>query len=72
VLGGLLASALFKRVWKLVSGEEVVPKPTDRHRGWLQTVLAVAFEGAVYSGVKALVQRGSAAGFEEATGQWPD
>jgi hypothetical protein len=35
-------------------------------------VLAVAFEGAVYSGVKALVQRGSAAGFEEATGQWPD
>jgi hypothetical protein len=34
-------------------------------------VLAAALEGAVYGAVKAFVDRGGAAGFEKATGQWP-
>jgi Protein of unknown function (DUF4235) len=70
-IGGALAGALFKRVWKLVSGGDETPTATDRSRGWLEVVLAAALEGAVYGAVKAFVDRGGAAGFEKATGQWP-
>jgi hypothetical protein len=71
VIGGALAGTLFKQVWKLVSGEDETPTATDRSRGWLEVVLAAALEGAVYGAVKAFVDRGGAAGFEKATGQWP-
>lgn len=70
-LGGAVAGAVFKRVWKLLSGDEATPSATDRNRGWSEAVLAAALEGAVYGGVKALVDRGGAAGFEKATGTWP-
>lgn len=71
VVGGALAGSLFKRVWKLVSGEEAAPTATDRGRGWIEVVLAAGLQGLVYGAVKALVDRGGAAGFEKATGQWP-
>lgn len=71
VISGALAGAVFKRVWKLASGEDETPTATDRSRGWLEVVLAAAIEGAVYGGVKAFVERGGAAGFEKATGKWP-
>jgi hypothetical protein len=71
VIGGAVAAALFKRVWKAVSGEVEAPTATDRRRGWLEVVLAAALEGAVYGAAKAFVDRGAAAGFEKATGQWP-
>ena len=71
MIGGALAGALFKRVWKLLSGEETAPTPTDRSRGWIEVVLAAGLEGAVFGGVKAFVDRGGAASFEKATGTWP-
>jgi hypothetical protein len=71
IIGGALAGALFKRVWKLVSGEDDTPTATDRRRSWTEIVLAAALEGAVYGAVKAAVDRGGAAGFEKATGTWP-
>jgi Protein of unknown function (DUF4235) len=71
MIGGALAGALFKRVWKLVSGEEKAPDATDRASGWIEVVLAAGLEGAVFGVVKALVDRGGAASFERATGTWP-
>jgi Protein of unknown function (DUF4235) len=71
VIGGALAGALFKRIWKLLSGEEETPTATDRSRGWIEVVLAAGLQGLVYGAVKALVDRGGAASFEKATGQWP-
>lgn len=71
VIGGALAGALFNWVWKLLSGEEEAPTATDRSRGWIEVVLAAGLQGLVYGAVKALVDRGGAAGFEMATGQWP-
>lgn len=71
VLGGALAGALFKRMWKLVTGEEEAPTATDRSRGWAEIVVAAALEGAVYGAVKAFVDRGGATGFAKATGTWP-
>ena len=71
VIGGVLAGALFKQVWKMLTGEEQAPTATDRSRGWREVVLAAGLQGLVYSAVRAVVDRGGAAGFEKATGQWP-
>lgn len=71
VLGGLVAGAIFKRVWRAVGHEEEAPKATDERKGWGEVVTAATLEGAVFGGVKALVDRAGATGFERATGAWP-
>ena len=71
VLGGLAASFIFKRVWKLVNGEDETPTATQRHRTWREILVAALLQGAIFGLVKALVDRAGAAGFERATGAWP-
>lgn len=71
ILGGILAGAVFKRVWSAVGHEEKAPKATDESRGWGEVVVAAAAEGAVFGGVKALIDRAGAAGFAHLTGAWP-
>ena len=71
VLGGVLASAAFKRTWKLVAHEKEAPKATDRQRTWREVLPAAALQGAVFGLVKAAVDRAGAKGFERATGAWP-
>jgi hypothetical protein len=71
VLGGVLASALFTRVWRAVAGEDDAPDAKDRERGWGEIVTAAALQGAVFATVKAVVDRAGATGFERATGTWP-
>jgi len=34
VLDGVLARAIFKRVWKVAAREDDAPKATDAQRGW--------------------------------------
>jgi Protein of unknown function (DUF4235) len=69
--GGLLASAIFKQVWKQAAGDEDAPRPTDESRGWREILLAAAIQGVIFAVVKAAVDRGSAAGFRRLTGEWP-
>jgi predicted metal-dependent enzyme (double-stranded beta helix superfamily) len=71
VLGGLLAGAIFRRIWKLAAGEGDAPKATDARRGWREVLLAAALQGAVYAVVKAAVDRGAAEGTRKLTGFWP-
>ena len=71
VLGGLAARAVFKRVWSAAGHEDEAPKPTDADKGWREVVLAAAAEGAVFGGVKALIDRAGATGFAWLTGAWP-
>ena len=71
VLGGLLAGAIFKRVWRAVAHEEEAPEATDAGKGWREVVTAAAAQGAVFGGVKALIDRAGATGFERLTGVWP-
>ena len=71
VLGGLVAGAIFKRVWGAVGQEDEAPKPTDETKGWGEVLIAAAAEGAVFGGVKALVDRAGATGFAHLTGAWP-
>lgn len=71
VLGGILAAAIFKRVWKLTAGEDQAPKATDARRGWREVLLAATLQGAIFALVKAAVDRGAAEGTGKLTGVWP-
>jgi hypothetical protein len=71
VLGGILASTVFKQIWKLVRGEEDAPKAKESEYGWKEILPAAAAQGAVFGLVKAAVDRGGAEGFRKLTGTWP-
>ena len=71
VLGGVLAGAIFKQLWKLAAYKDEAPKATDARRGWLEILPAAALQGAVYGVVKAAVGRGAAEGTHKVTGAWP-
>lgn len=70
VVGGILAGKLFTRLWALLAKDEP-PEPTQRDASWRAVLPAAALEGAIYAGVKAATQRGSAVAFEHSTGVWP-
>ena len=71
-LGGVAATAAFRKVWTLISGEDEAPDPTDRNRGWGPVLLAATVQGAIFGLVKAAIDRGGAAGYKKMTGEWPD
>jgi hypothetical protein len=71
VLGGILAGMVFDRVWRALTGQDELPEPTDYDRSWTEVLTAAALQGAVFGGVKALIDRAGATGFARATGHWP-
>jgi hypothetical protein len=71
VLAGLVAGAIFKRVWRVLGKESDTPDAKDQQRGWSEVVAAAAIEGAVFGSVKAVVDRAGAVGFQRLTGVWP-
>jgi hypothetical protein len=72
VIGGVLAGAIFKRVWASFAGGDSAPSATDPSRGWGEILLAAGMEGALYGLVKAAVDRTGATGYQKMTGRWPD
>jgi hypothetical protein len=50
VLGGLLASAVFNKVWGLLAAGDEAPDATDARASWRQVLLAAAVQGAVSRG----------------------
>lgn len=70
VLGGVLATALFQRMWKWVSDEGEPPKAKAPQYSWREVLPAAALEGAVFGFVKAAVDRSSLRAFQKLTGQW--
>lgn len=71
IAGGILAGAIFKRIWKLAPGQDEVPKATDADRGWPEILTAAALQGAIFAVVTASVERLAAAGTRSLTGTWP-
>jgi len=71
VLGGVVAGSIFKRMWRFVADEEKQPKATDESKGIAEVVIASAVHGAVFGGVKALLDRAGARGFAWLSGAWP-
>ena len=71
VLGGILAGAVFKKVWTAVSGEEEAPKATSPEHSTREVLFAAAVQGATFAAVKAGVDRAGAKGFKKLTGTDP-
>jgi len=71
ILGGIVAGALFKRLWRVAARQDQAPKATDADKGWREVIAAAAIQGAVFGGTKALIDRAGASGYERLTGVWP-
>ena len=69
--GGLLATAIFKKVWKLTPGADEAPKSTDVSKGWAEVLTAAALQGAIFAVVTASMERLAAVGTRSLTGTWP-
>jgi hypothetical protein len=57
LLSAALASAMFKQVWKLASGQDDAPDADDPERRWAEVLAAAAMQGAIFGLVKAAVHR---------------
>ena len=71
VSAGLVAGAIFKRVWQVVAHEDDTPDAKDRYRSWPEVIAAATLQGAIFAVVKAAVDRAGAEGFARVTGVWP-
>ncbi|MFB9546717.1 MULTISPECIES: DUF4235 domain-containing protein [Micromonospora] len=69
---GAVAGVLFRQVWKMTAGDGEAPSATDEDRGWGEVLAAAALQGAIFSVVRAAVDRGGAVGVRRLTGHWPD
>jgi Protein of unknown function (DUF4235) len=71
VLGGIVASAIFKRVWRLAADEDEAPSATDARSSWSEVLISAALHGAIFAVVKAALDRGTATAARDLTGTWP-
>ena len=71
VPGGMLAGAIFRRIWRVAARQDQAPSATDARRGWTEILVAAALEGAIFSVVKAALDRGTAHAAHQLTGTWP-
>jgi hypothetical protein len=69
--GGVLAGAIFKKLWQLAAREDEAPKAADASRGWHEILIAAALQGAIFAVVKATLDRLTAVGTQSLTGTWP-
>jgi hypothetical protein len=73
VLGGLLASVVFKQVWKRAAPGEKSDPPTALETSYpfREILIAAAIQGAIFSVVKTVIDRQGARLFERWSGEWP-
>ena len=71
VLGGLAASAVFRKIWTMLAHEEEAPQPKDFDRSWGEVATAALVQGAVFGTTKALIDRAGAKAYASATGTIP-
>ena len=69
--GGLLATAIFKKIWRLAPGMDEAPRSTDVSKGWAEVLTAAALQGAIFAVVTSTLERLTAAGTRSLTGTWP-
>jgi predicted metal-dependent enzyme (double-stranded beta helix superfamily) len=71
ILAGIVSGAVFKQIWKRVSGEEDAPDALQSEYSMREVVLAAAIQGAIFAATKAAIDRAGARGFTKLTGSWP-
>ncbi|GIH92332.1 DUF4235 domain-containing protein [Planobispora siamensis] len=69
MLGGVIAGAIFKQVWKFASGKDDAPQANSEEYGWGEVLLASAIQGAIFGVVKAAIDRSTARSIHRATGK---
>lgn len=71
LVASLAAGAIFKRLWALLAKETEMPRALEQQHGWPEVVAAGVLRGAVFGGVKAVVNRAFADQYFRRTGVWP-
>ena len=73
LLGGFMASRIFQQIWKQLDPEspEDPPKPLESEYRLRKILIAAAVQGAIFTVVRAVINRGGARVFERWTGEWP-
>src|SRR5690348_15726754 len=71
LLGGMLASAIVRKVWELTPGHDEAPEAIDTRRSWTEILTAAALQGAIFAVIRAAVERATAASAEKLTGEQP-
>jgi hypothetical protein len=71
LVGGMLASAIVKKVWEFTPGRDEAPDAIDTRRSWGEILTAAALEGAIFAVIRASVERATAASAEALTGGQP-
>ena len=73
LLGGLIAGQVFQQVWKRLDPDssDDPPKPLESEYRLRKILVAALIQGAIFSVVRALINRGGARVFERWTGEWP-
>jgi hypothetical protein len=69
-LAGKIATRLFRRLWALIDSEQA-PAPEQREASLGKLAAGLALQGAVFQGVRGLVDHGSRVAFTRLTGRWP-
>jgi hypothetical protein len=70
LIAGVLASKLFAGIWRLIDKEKA-PDPGQREISIGKLATALLLQGAVFRGVRGLVDHGSREAFRRLTGRWP-
>jgi Protein of unknown function (DUF4235) len=73
LLGGLIAAQIFQQVWKRLDPDnpDDPPQPLQSEYQLRKILVAALIQGAIFSAVRALINRGGARVFERWTGEWP-
>jgi hypothetical protein len=73
LVGGLIAAQIFQQVWKQLDPDssDDPPRPLESEYGLRKILVAAAIQGAIFTVVRALINRGGARVFERWTGEWP-
>jgi len=71
LLGGMLASAIVKKIWEFTPGHDEAPEAIDTRRSWSEILTAAALQGAIFAVIRAAVERATATSAEKLTGQQP-
>jgi len=71
VAGGILAGAVFTKVWSQIGDGGDAPEADDLKHTTREVLMAAAVHGAVFGLVRAGVDRASAKGYRKVTGENP-
>ena len=69
-IAAFAGKAIFERIWALIDDQEP-PEPENRDVSLVKLALALALEGAIFRGVRGIVDHGARRSFARATGAWP-